>query len=178
MSRRIRGERPKIEGPRVNKRIRISPVRVVDEDGKQLGVMPTKAALNLATQKGLDLVEVAANSRPPVCKIIDYGKYKYEEKKKQNEIKKRAASSETKQIKFRPKTDQHDIEFKTRNARKFLNAGHKIQFEVKFKGRENAHPETGKAVLDKVLRELTDVAKLERPAKYENKSMIMVVGPK
>lgn len=178
LGRRIQGERPKHTGPRTNNRIRISPVRVVGPDGNQLGVMPTKKALALAEEQGLDLVEVAPNSRPPVCKIIDYGKWKYEEKKKKNEQRKNAAKNETKQIKFRPKTDSHDLEFKTRNARKFLEEGYKVQFEVRFKGRENAHPDTGKALLDRVLEELVDVAKLEQAAIYQNRSMTMIVGPK
>ena len=143
LARRIRGERPKLTGPRTNGRIRISPIRVIDNDGTQLGVMPTKKALAIAERQGLDLVEVAPNSRPPVCKIIDYGKWKYEEKKKKNEAKKKAAKTETKQIKFRPKTDSHDLDFKTKNARKFLEEGYKVQFEVRFRGRENAHPDTG-----------------------------------
>lgn len=178
LSRRIRGERPKPTGPRTNRSIRISPVRVIGSDGEQLGVMPTKKALSLAQDKGLDLVEVSPNVRPPVCKIIDYGKWKYDEKKKKNEAKKKSTRAETKQIKFRPKTDSHDLAFKTKNARKFLEEGHKVQFEVRFKGRENAHPDTGKALLDRVLGELLDVAKLERAAVYQNRSMIMIVGPK
>lgn len=176
--RRLRGERPKLDGPRVNNRIRISPVRVIGNDGSQLGVMPTKKALGLAKDQGLDLVEVSPNTRPPVCKILDYGKWKYDEKKKKNEQKKNATKTELKQIKFRPKTDTHDLEFKIRNARGFLEEGYKVQFEVRFKGRENAHPDTGKALLDKVLGELLDIAKLERAAIYQNRSMTMIVGPK
>lgn len=178
LSKRIFGERPALSGPRTNGRIRVSPIRVVGSDGEQLGVMPTKKALALAEEQGLDLVEVSSNARPPVCKIIDYGKWKYEDKKRKNEQKKNSARNETKQIKFRPKTDEHDLEFKVRNARKFLEEGNKVQFEVRFKGRENAHPDAGKALLDRVLSELIDVAKLEQAAIYQNRSMTMLVGPK
>lgn len=127
---------------------------------------------------GLDLVEVNPNSRPPVCKIIDHGKYKYEQSKKQSETRKNQAKTQLKQIKFRPKTDIHDLEFKIRNARKFLEAGNKVQFEVRFKGRENAHPDEGRNLLEQVFRELADIIKIERAPLYENKSMIAVVAPK
>jgi len=151
---------------------------VIGNDGQQLGVMPTKKALGLAEDQGLDLVEVSSNTRPPVCKIIDYGRWKYDEKKKKNEQKKKALRVETKQIKFRPKTDVHDLEFKTKNARKFLEEGYRVQFEVRFRGRENAHPSTGKDLLDRVLAMLVDVAKLEQTAIYQNRSMTMIVSPK
>ena len=178
MTRRIRGERPKQTGPRINRRIRISPIRVISDDGSQLGVMATREALRLAEEKGLDLVEVSPNSRPPVCKIIDYGKWKYEEKKRKNEAKKRTSKVETKQIKLRPKTDVHDLGFKTKNARKFLGEGHKVLFEVRFRGRENAHPDTGKDLLDRVLETLSDVGKLEQAPLYQHRSMTMIMGPK
>ena len=172
------GRRPKPTGPRMNERIRISPVRVVLADGTQLGVMPTDKARERAREEGLDLVEVSPNARPPVCKIIDYGKYKYDEKKKKAEAKRNQTKVELKQIKLRPKTDSHDLDFKAKAARKFLEAGNKVQFEVRFRGRENAHPETGRKVLDKIMAELVDIAKLERAAKYENRVMTMMVGPK
>lgn len=148
------------------------------EDGTQLGVIPTDEALAKAQELGLDLLEVSPNARPPVCKIVDAGKWKYEQSKKQREAKRNATTVETKQIKLRPKTDDHDIEFKTRHARQFLEAGNKVQFVVRFRGRENAHPETGRAALDKILSQLTEVAKLERMPKYENRMMTMVVAPK
>jgi translation initiation factor IF-3 len=162
----------------MNERIRISPVRVVLEDGTQLGVIPTEEALAKAREMGLDLLEIAPNSRPPVCKIIDAGKWKYEQSKKQREAKKNASKVEMKQIKLRPKTDQHDIAFKTKHARRFLEEGNKVQFVVRFRGRENAHPETGRAALDKIMQGLVEIAKLERMPKYENRVMTMVVAPK
>jgi translation initiation factor IF-3 len=162
----------------MNGRIRISPVRVVLEDGTQLGVMPTDQARAKAEELGMDLVEVSAHERPPVCKIIDYGKSQYDAKKRKNAAKKKQKRVELKQIKLRPKTDVHDIAFKAKNARKFLEAGNRVQFEVRFRGRENAHPETGRAALDKLMAELVDIAKLERAARYENRIMTMIVGPK
>ena len=173
-----RGHRPKPTGPRINRRIRISPVRVVAEDGTQLGVMPTEEALARAQEQGLDLLEVSPNARPPVCKIVDAGRWKYEQSKKQREAKKKQTVVETKQIKLRPKTDDHDLAFKTRHARRFLEEGNKVQFVVRFRGRENAHPETGKKALDKIMAELTEIARLERIPKYENRTMTMLIAPK
>jgi translation initiation factor IF-3 len=151
---------------------------VVLEDGTQLGVMSSREANAKAEELGLDLVEVSPNVRPPVCKIIDYGRYKYAEKKRKNEAKKNQTKVELKQIKLRPKTDVHDIAFKARNARKFLEDGNKVQFDVRFRGRENAHPETGRRILDTLMKELVDVAKLDRAARYENRVMSMTVSPK
>lgn len=153
-------------------------MRVVLEDGTQLGVMETDEARAKAEEMGLDLLEISPNARPPVCKIIDAGKWKYEQSKKEREAKRNATTVEIKQIKLRPKTDDHDIEFKTRHARRFLEEGNKVQFIVRFRGRENAHPETGKAALDKILSGLTEVARLERMPHYENRVMTMVIAPK
>ena len=138
----------------MNRRIRITPVRVVLEDGTQLGVIPTDEALAKAEEMGLDLLEISPNARPPVCKIIDAGKWKYEQSKKDREAKKNATNVQLKQIKLRPKTDEHDIAFKTRHAKRFLEEGNKVQFVVRFRGRENAHPETGRAALDKIMKGL------------------------
>jgi len=162
----------------MNERIRVSPVRVVLADGTQLGVMPTDEARAKARELGLDLLEVSPNARPPVCKIIDAGKWKYDQSKKQREAKKKATVVEVKQIKLRPKTDEHDIAFKSRHARRFLEAGNKVQFIVRYRGRENAHPETGRAALDRIMQELVDVAKLEQMPRYENRTMTMVIAPK
>jgi len=147
-------------------------------DGTQLGVMPTDDARAKAEELGLDLVEVSPNVRPPVCRIIDHGKHKYEEKKRKNEAKKKQSRVELKQIKLRPKTDTHDLAFKAKNARRFLEDGNKVQFEVRFRGRENAHPETGRNILNRIMKEIADVAKLERAARYENRVMTMMVAPK
>ena len=177
--RRTRNEKgPRNNGPRMNRSIRVASVRVAMADGTQLGIMDTKEAIAKAEELGLDLVEVNASVRPPVCKIIDYGKYKYDEKKKKSEAKRKQAKVELKQIKLRPLTDVHDIAFKAKNARKFLEDGNRVQFDVRFRGRENAHPETGRKILDKIMEQLIDVAKLERAAKYENRVMTMTVGPK
>lgn len=162
----------------MNERIRVSPVRVVLADGTQLGVMPTDEARAKARELGLDLLEVSPNARPPVCKIIDAGKWKYDQSKKQREAKKKATVVEVKQIKLRPKTDEHDIAFKSRHARRFLEAGNKVQFIVRYRGRENAHPETGRAALDRIMQELVDIAKLEQMPRYENRTMTMVIAPK
>lgn len=162
----------------MNERIRVSPVRVVLEDGTQLGVIPTDEARAKAREMGLDLLEVSPNARPPVCKIIDAGRWKYEQSKKQREAKKNQSKVEIKQIKLRPKTAEHDLAFKTQHARRFLQEGNKVQFVVRFRGRENAHPETGRAALDKIMQELVEVAKLERMPKYENRVMTMIVAPK
>jgi translation initiation factor IF-3 len=156
----------------------VSPVRVVLEDGTQLGIIPTDEARAKARELGLDLLEISPNTRPPVCKIIDAGKWKYEQAKKQREAKKHSTKVELKQIKLRPKTDEHDIDFKCRHARRFLEEGNKVQFVVRFRGRENAHPETGRMALDKMMQELGDVAKLERMPRYENRMMTMIIAPK
>ena len=162
----------------MNHNIRISPVRVIGPDGDQIGVMETDEARAKAVELGLDLVEINPRVRPPVCRIIDYGKHKYEMKKQANAAKKKQSKTELKQIKLRPKTDTHDLAVKAKHARRFLEDGNKVQLEVRFRGRENAHPETGKMVLDRIMAELVDVAKLERAAKYENRTMTMMIGPK
>lgn len=162
----------------MNQWIRVPEVRVVLEDGEQLGVMSSDDARAKARELGLDLVEISPHARPPVCKIIDAGKWKYDQAKKQREAKKNATTVQLKQIKLRPKTDEHDMAFKVKHARRFLEEGNKVQFVVRFRGRENAHPETGRAALDKIMLQLVDVAKLERMPKYENRMMTMVVGPK
>ncbi len=162
----------------MNHRIRVPQVRVVLPDGTQLGVIPTAEALAKAQEMGLDLLEVSPNARPPVCKIIDAGKWKYDQSKKQREAKKNATKIELKQIKLRPKTGEHDLAFKTKHARRFLEEGNKVQFVVRFRGRENAHPETGRAALDKILAELADIARLEIMPRYEHRVMTMTVAPK
>lgn len=170
--------RPRNDGPRVNHRIRVSPIRVIMDDGTQLGVIPTSEALARAMDLGLDLVEISPTAQPPVCKIIDFGKFKYEAAKKASEQKRTSFQQETKQIRFRPKTDEHDLAFKIKNSREFIEEGHKVQFEVRFKGRENAHPDVGKLVLDRVAKELMDIAKLVSMPRYEGKSMSMTMAPK
>jgi translation initiation factor IF-3 len=148
------------------------------DDGTQLGVIPTSEALAKAQDLGLDLVEISPTAQPPVCKIVDYGKFKFDAAKKAREQKKNQVQSELKQIRFRPKTDEHDMAFKIKNSREFIEEGHKVQFEVRFRGRENAHPEVGKRVLDHVAKELMDIAKLISMPRYEGKTMTMTMAPK
>ena len=138
---------------RINHRIRVPEVRVVGADGGMLGVMTTDEARKIAQEAGLDLVEVNPKAEPPVCKILDFGKFKYEEKKKQREAKRKQTTVDIKEIKLRPKTDQHDFDFKVRNARRFLETGNKVKFTVRFRGREITHPEKAQEQLDHAVRE-------------------------
>jgi translation initiation factor IF-3 len=153
-------------------------VRVIGADGAQLGVMPTHEALRSAEEAGLDLVEVSPKAQPPVCRIMDYGKFKYETAKKQKQAKKHQTTVILKEVKFRPKTDAHDLEFKVRAIRRFLEEGNKARLVIVFRGREIVHPETGQAVLQKVVQRLADVASVEQIAMMEGRRMSMVIGPK
>ena len=163
---------------RVNHRIRVPEVRVVGPDGGMLGVMQTHEALRMAQSQGLDLVEVNPKAEPPVCKILDFGKYKYEEKKKAAEAKRKQSVVEVKEIKLRPKTDDHDIAFKVKAARRFIEAGHKVKFTVRFRGREITHPEKAQEQLDFIIPQLEDVANIEGRPAMEAKSMTILVSPK
>jgi len=156
----------------------VPEVRVVAEDGSNLGVMSTDDALRRAHAKGLDLVEVNPKSAPPVCKILDFGRYKYEEKKKQREAKRRQTVVEVKEIKLRPKTDDHDLDVKVRAARKFLEAGNKVRVVCRFRGREITHPELANQQLDVFINKLEDVANLDQRPTMEAKAMALVLGPK
>jgi translation initiation factor IF-3 len=161
----------------MNRRIRVPRVKVIDADGSMIGIMDTRDALARAQEQSLDLVEVNAKSDPPVCKIIDYGKYKYEQSKKARESKKSRSSQELKEVKFRPQIGDHDFDFKTKAARKFVEQGHKVKLVVQFRGRQMVHPETGKAVLDRVCSTLADVITLVQPARMEGRHMTMTIGP-
>lgn len=163
---------------RVNHRIRVPEVRVIDANGEMLGVMTTHEALRRAQEQGLDLVEVNPKSEPPVCKILDFGKYKYEEKKKAGEAKRKQTVVEVKEIKLRPKTDDHDIAFKTKAARRFLEAGHKVKFTVRFRGREITHPEKAQEQLNLIIPQLEDIANVETRAMMEARAMSILVAPK
>jgi translation initiation factor IF-3 len=163
---------------RVNRQIRISPVRVIGEDGEQLGIMPVEEALETAESKGLDLVEVAPNSRPPVVRIMDYGKFKYEQARKARQAKKKQQHVQLKEVKFRPGIDEHDLEFKLRHARRFLEDGNKVKATMMFRGRQVAHPELGREVLSRVAGELEDVGKVESNPVLEGRNMIMVLAPR
>ncbi len=162
----------------MNRQIRISPVRVITATGEQLGVLPIEEALTAAEDRGLDLVEVAPNARPPVVKIMDYGKYKFEEAKAARAAKKKQHVIHLKEVKFRPGIDDHDFEFKTRHAREFLQDGNKVKVTMMFRGRQLAHVEIGRAVLDRVAEVLEDVGKIEMQPKLEGRNMTMVIGPK
>jgi translation initiation factor IF-3 len=165
------------QGLRINHRIRVPEVRVI-ADEEQLGVMPTHEALRLAEEKGLDLVEISPRAFPPVCRIMDYGKYKYEEAKKKQQARKRASTVETKEIKFRPKTEEHDMAFKVKHVRRFLEGGNKVRLAVVFRGREITHPQTGMAVLNRVVEMCSDIAAVEATPNMEGRRMIMVIAPK
>lgn len=161
----------------MNARIRARQVRVVDEAGGQLGVMETKVALDMARDRGMDLVEISPNAQPPVCKIIDYGKYKYQLKKKSHEAKKKQFVALLKEVKFRPRTEEHDFAFKVRHILRFLDEGHKAKVTVVFRGREMAHQEFGRLLLERVVKETEVKGKVERFPKMEGRSMIMILTP-
>jgi translation initiation factor IF-3 len=164
-------------GLRINHRIRVPEVRVIAEE-EQLGVLPTHEALRLAEERGLDLVEISPRAFPPVCRIMDYGKYKYEEAKKKQQARKRASTVETKEIKFRPKTEEHDMAFKVKHVRRFLEEGNKVRLAVVFRGREITHPQTGMNVLNKVVDLCNDIATVEATPNMEGRRMIMVIAPR
>jgi translation initiation factor IF-3 len=165
------------KGHRINHRIRAQEVRVLYEDD-QLGVMPTHQALRLAEDKGFDLVEISPGAVPPVCRIMDYGKFKYEEAKKKQQQRKGTTTFETKEIKFRPKTEGHDMDFKVKHIRRFLEEGNKVRLAVVFRGREMAHPQTGKNVLDRVVDRCQDISAVEATPNLEGRRMIMLIAPK
>ncbi len=167
-------ERERIQ-TRVNNQIRISPVRVIGPDGTQYGVIPTDEALNRARDAGLDLVEVAPNEKPPVCRIMDFGKYKYEKSKKAGG---KTHQTKTKEIRLRPKTGDHDVETKVRQAIGFLKHKDKVQVSVIFRGREMAHVDEGRRVMESVLQELSEYSKIEQPPLQQGKKMIAMVAPK
>lgn len=161
----------------MNHQIRISPVRVITQSGEQLGVLPIEEALAAADERGLDLVEVAPNARPPVVKIMDFGKFKFEEAKAARAAKKKQHIILLKEVKFRPGIDDHDFEFKTRHAREFLLEGNKVKVTMMFRGRQLAHVDIGRAVLDRVAETLADVGKVEVMPKLEGRNMTMVIAP-
>src|SRR5512138_1376731 len=163
---------------RINHRIRVPEVRVVAEDGSNLGVLSTEAALRRAQEVGLDLVEVNPKATPPVCKILDFGKYKYEEKKRAREAKRKQTIVEVKEIKLRPKTDDHDLDTKVRAARKFLEAGNKVKIVCRFRGREITHPERARMQLDFLVSKLEDLANVEQRPAMEARTMAVLVAPK
>ena len=169
--------RTKPQGPRANERIRALDVQVIGNDGSNLGSMPLTKAIDLAKTENLDLIEISPNANPPVCKIMDIGKYKYDLQKKANQAKKKQKTASLKEIKLRPGTETHDYNFKIKNAKKFISKGDKVKFTVKFKGREMQHTELGKDLMNKIIQETKDIAKVDSQPKFEGKQMVMIIQP-
>ena len=163
---------------RINEQIRAREVRVVSDANEQLGIMSISEAIGLAETKGLDLVEVAPNGKPPVCRVMNYGKYRYEQQKRDKEAKKKQKVFQVKEVKLRPNIEDHDFYVKLKNAQRFLGDGNKVKVTIMFRGREMAHPELGRNVLERVLRELGDAVVREKPPKLEGRNMTMVISPK
>jgi translation initiation factor IF-3 len=169
---------PRDLGPRINERIRIPEIRCIDDVGKQLGIIPTREALALAREKGLDLIEIAPTAQPPVCRIMDYGKHKYEEQKKKREAQKKSKTVEIKGVRLRPMTDDHDFDVKLRDTERFLKEGDKVLVTVIFKSREASHPEFGRAQLQKLAEATANFAIVERYPSMEGRRMTMLLSPK
>ena len=169
--------RTKDRGPRANQRINSLEVQVISSEGKNLGILSTKEAIHIAREEGLDLIEISPNAKPPVCKIIDMGKYKYDLQKKANKAKKKQKISELKEIKLRPVTEIHDYNFKIKNAQKFLSKGDKVKFTVRFRGREMQHNHLGTELLNRVQDDTKKFGKLELSPKMEGRQMTMVIQP-
>ena len=163
---------------RINDDIRMREVRVIDENGQQLGIMATRDAVRIAEEHHLDLVEISPQARPPVCKILDYGKYRYEQQKREKEARKKQKVFEIKEVKLRPGIEDHDFDVKFKNAVRFLADGNKVKVTIMFRGREMSHPELGEVLLDKMAAQLGDTAVVEKKPKIEGRNMTMVVAPK
>jgi translation initiation factor IF-3 len=166
------------DGPRINEEIRVREVHLIDKDGHNLGNVPVADALAKAQEVGLDLVEISPNATPPVCKLLDYGKYKYQEQKKQAEARKKQKVVEVKEIKFRPMIDDHDYQVKMRSMARFFEEGDKVKVTLRFRGREMAHQELGTKLLDRVKDDTTKVAKVEMEPRFEGRQMVMVLAPR
>ena len=169
--------RSKPQGPKFNERIRALDVQVIGSDGKNLGILPLNKAIETAKQEGLDLIEISPNANPPVCKIMDMGKYKYDLQKKNNLAKKKQKIVSLKEIKLRPGTEIHDYTFKIKNAKKFITKGDKVKFTVKFKGREMQHINLGKDLMNRIIEDTKEIAKVETQPKFEGRQMIMIIQP-
>ena len=170
-------KRTKERGPRSNNRISSPEVQVIANDGENLGIMNTNEAISKAKNDGLDLIEIAPNAKPPVCKIMDMGKYKYDAQKKANLAKKKQKIIALKEIKMRPVTEIHDYEFKVKNAKKFIAKGDKVKFTIRFKGRELQHSYLGNELMTKIKEDMKDIGKVELQPKFDGKQMIMVIQP-
>ena len=169
--------RTKPKGPKANERIRAPEVQVISSDGKNLGTLKTEEAINIAREEGLDLIEISPNANPPICKIIDIGKYKYDLQKKANKAKKKQKIINLKEIKLRPVTEIHDYNFKIKNAQKFLTKGDKVKFTVQFRGREMQHTDLGHQLMTRIINDTISLGKVEVKPKFEGKQMIMIVHP-
>tara|TARA_Y100000817_G_C16707840_1_gene477898 strand:- start:72 stop:617 length:546 start_codon:yes stop_codon:yes gene_type:complete len=167
----------KPQGPKANERIRALDVQVIGSSGNNLGVLPLKKAIDIAKGEGLDLIEISPNANPPVCKIMDIGKYKYDQQKKANLAKKKQKVVSLKEIKLRPGTEIHDYNFKIKNAKKFISKGDKVKFTVKFKGREMQHIELGNKLMTRIIEDIKDIGKVETHPKFEGRQMVMIIQP-
>ena len=164
-------------GPRVNHRITAPEIRLIGAEGENLGVVTPARGVQLAEEVGLDLVEISPNARPPVCKIMDFGKFKYEQQKRESEARKKQKTIEVKEVKFRPNTDTHDYNVKMRNVVRFLENGDKVKVTLRFRGREMAHQNLGRELLERVAEDIKDIGKVENMPKMEGRQMIMMIGP-
>jgi translation initiation factor IF-3 len=169
---------PTRDGPRVNEEIRVPQVRLIDQDGEMLGVMSAREAVQRAYSVGLDLLEISPNADPPVCKILDFGKYKYELQKKKNEAKKKQKVIEIKEIKVRPNIDENDYQVKMRAMKSFIEEGDKVKVTLRFRGREMAHQDIGIRVLERIRSEMDSTSKVEQMPRMENRQMVMVLSPR
>ena len=169
--------RTKPRGPKTNEKIRSPEVQVISSDGKNLGTLDTNKAINIARQEGLDLIEISPNANPPVCKIIDVGKYKYDLQKKANKAKKKQKIVNLKEIKLRPVTEIHDYNFKIKNAQKFLTKGDKVKFTVQFRGREMQHTHLGHELMQRIINDIANLGKVEVQPKFEGRQIITIIQP-
>ncbi|MBO9464503.1 translation initiation factor IF-3 [Tropicibacter sp. R15_0] len=178
MARRPHNAPPQRDtGPRVNDRIRAPEIRLIGAEGENVGVVTPARAMDMAEQAGLDLVEISPNANPPVCKIMDYGKFKYEQQKRESEARKKQKTIEVKEVKFRPGTDKHDYDVKMRNVFKFLEGGDKVKVTLRFRGREMAHQQLGRELLERVAEDVKELGKIENMPKMEGRQMVMMIGP-
>lgn len=168
----------KEQGPNINENITAEEVRLVDSEGEMVGVIDLQKALDMADEAGLDLVEVSPNAEPPVCKILDYGKYKYEQQKKANEMRKKQKTVDVKEVKMSPRIEKNDYDVKMRNARRFLEGGDKVKVTMRFRGREMVHQDIGRDLFAQMLEELSEISNVELEPKFEGRQMIMILGPK
>ena len=164
-------------GPRVNDRIRVNEIRLIGAEGENVGVVTPRQAMAMAEEAGLDLVEISPNASPPVCKIMDFGKFKYEQQKRESEARKKQKTIEVKEVKFRPNTDTHDYDVKMRNVFRFLENGDKVKVTLRFRGREMAHQNLGRELLERVAEDVKEIGKVENMPKMEGRQMVMMIGP-